>query len=96
VGFENHSGQTFLEPDQPELGRVTKGYGNNAKSRREGAVSGNAIGTYMHGPALPKNPRLADRLILAAVQRRYGVQGLEPLDDALEYAAAKVAMGRPQ
>jgi CobQ-like glutamine amidotransferase family enzyme len=96
VGFENHSGQTRLEPEQTVLGVVKKGFGNNEKSRREGAVSGNAIGTYMHGPVLPKNPALADHLILSALKRRYEVAELEPLDDHLELMAAKVAMSRPR
>jgi lipid II isoglutaminyl synthase (glutamine-hydrolysing) len=96
VGFENHSGQTELEDGQPALGKVTKGFGNNEKSRYEGAISSNVIGTYMHGPILPKNPRLADHLILAALKRRWGVTELEPLDDGLEQVAARVAAGRPQ
>lgn len=95
VGFENHSGQTVLEPGQDALGQVTKGYGNNPESGLEGAVSGNVIGTYMHGPVLPKNPRLADHL-LGAVLKRRGVHELVPLDDGLEVKAAKVAAGRPQ
>ena len=96
VGFENHSGQTLLESGQEALGEVTKGFGNTPKGGMEGAVSGNAIGTYMHGPVLPKNPRLADHLILAALERRYGVKELEPLDDGRELAAAKVAASRSQ
>lgn len=96
VGFENHSGQTILEPGQEPLGRVVKGFGNNPKSKREGAVAQNAIGTYLHGPILPKNPVLADHLIAVAVRRRHGVKELEPLDDRLEMAAAKVAASRPQ
>jgi lipid II isoglutaminyl synthase (glutamine-hydrolysing) len=96
VGFENHSGQTILEPDQEPLGTVRKGFGNNPKSGREGAVSGNAIGTYLHGPVLPKNPALADHLLLAALRRRYNVTELEPLNDALAHQAARVAMERPQ
>jgi CobQ-like glutamine amidotransferase family enzyme len=96
VGFENHSGQTILESEQKPLGRVKKGHGNNPKSGREGAVSGNAIGTYMHGPVLPKNPRLADHLILAALRRRWKVREIEPLDDRRELEAARIAMARPQ
>jgi len=96
VGFENHSGQTLLDDGQESLGRVVKGYGNDPKSRREGAMSNFAVGTYMHGPVLPKNPRLADFLIAKAVERRYGAGELEPLDDTMEQAAAKVASGRPQ
>jgi len=96
VGFENHSGQTILEPGQEPLGKVRKGYGNNPKSRREGAMSSQAIGTYLHGPILPKNPALADHLILAALKRRYNVVELEPLNDNIEHLASKSAMERPQ
>lgn len=96
VGFENHSGQTTLEAGQEALGRVKKGYGNNERSRFEGAVSGNAVGTYLHGPVLPKNPVLADDLILQALKRRHGVTSLEPLGDMLERTAAKVASTRPR
>ncbi|HSX00757.1 MAG TPA: glutamine amidotransferase [Candidatus Saccharimonas sp.] len=96
VGFENHSGQTMLEPGQEPLGKIRKGYGNNPWSKREGAVANQAIGTYLHGPVLPKNPRLADHLLLEALRRRYSVDELETLDDAREHEAAKVAMGRPQ
>jgi CobQ-like glutamine amidotransferase family enzyme len=96
VGFENHSGQTILEPGQEPLGRVRKGYGNNPKSGREGAITNHAIGTYLHGPVLPKNPALADHLLLAALKRRYNITELEPLNDNLEHLAAKSAMRRPQ
>lgn len=96
VGFENHSGQTKLDKGQSPLGRTIRGYGNDPKGRQEGAVSGAAIGTYLHGPVLPKNPALADHLILAALKHRYSVQSLEPLDDDLEQAAAKTAATRPR
>jgi lipid II isoglutaminyl synthase (glutamine-hydrolysing) len=96
VGFENHSGQTVLERGQDALGKVVKGFGNDPESRREGAVMRNAIGTYMHGPLLPKNPALADHLIRAALERRHGSVELEPLDDRLSAEAAEAAMGRPQ
>jgi lipid II isoglutaminyl synthase (glutamine-hydrolysing) len=96
VGFENHSGQTILDEGQEALGRVLKGHGNDLKSGREGAVAKAAVGTYMHGPVLPKNPRLADYLLLEALKRRHGVTELEPMDDVIEQEAAKVAMGRPQ
>lgn len=95
VGFENHSGATYLGEGQPALGRVTKGYGNDPKSGFEGAVLGAVIGTYLHGPVLPKNPALADHLLLTALKRR-GITELAPLDDSLELAAARVAAGRPQ
>lgn len=96
VGFENHSGETILEPEQAPLGRVVKGYGNSTKGRREGAVTHNAIGTYLHGPILPKNPALADHLILTALRRRFGDVELAALDNSRELAAAKTAISRPQ
>lgn len=96
VGFENHSGQTLLEPGQEPLGRVHKGFGNDSKSRREGAMAQNVIGTYLHGPVLPKNPALADHLLLTALRRRHDITELVPLDDRLELAAAKAAAGRPR
>ena len=96
VGFENHSGQTILEPGQTPLGRVTKGYGNDAGSRHEGAVINNAIGTYLHGPILPKNPALADHLLLTALKRRHGITELTLLDDRREQAAAHTAIARPR
>ncbi len=96
VGFENHSGRTFLAEGQQPLGRVHKGHGNNERTFDEGAVTGNAFGSYLHGSLLPKNPRLADELILRAVRRRYGPDvELEPLDDALEMRAAREAARRP-
>jgi CobQ-like glutamine amidotransferase family enzyme len=96
VGFENHSGRTLLENGQQPLGTVIQGFGNDGHSGREGAISGNSYGTYLHGPLLPKNPALADALILAALQRRYGVEELAPLDDQLEQRAAADAATRPQ
>ncbi len=96
VGFENHSGQTYLDTGQPVLGVVAKGYGNNSRDKHEGAIFNNAFGTYLHGPILPKNPRFADELIRRALMRRYGRVDLAPLDDSLEEKAAKVAKTRPQ
>jgi hypothetical protein len=96
VGFENHSGRTILEDGQEALGTVRQGFGNNGGTGDEGAVVGNTIGTYLHGPALPKNPGLADHLLLCALRRRYGVEELEPLDDELAVRAATVAAARPQ
>jgi CobQ-like glutamine amidotransferase family enzyme len=94
VGFENHSGRTTLDPGQEPLGSVTNGYGNTPEGLLEGARTGNALGTYMHGPVLPKNPLLADHLIRAALRRRYGETELAPLDDAREGRAADVAVRR--
>ncbi len=72
VGFENHSGKTYLGEKAAPLGRVLFGYGNNAEDGLEGAAYRNAFGTYLHGSLLPKNPWLADLLIRRAVERRYG------------------------
>ena len=83
AGFENHGGRTYLGPDERPLGRVLKGYGNNGKDGHEGVRRDNVIGTYLHGPLLPKNVWLADRLIELALEIE-----LEPLaDDRLEQAA---------
>jgi CobQ-like glutamine amidotransferase family enzyme len=71
VGFENHGGQTYLGTAQP-LGRVLKGFGNNAQDGTEGAIYRNAFGTYLHGSLLPKNPHFADHLIELALKRSYG------------------------
>ena len=97
VGFENHSGKTFLEPGQKALGRVIKGAGNNGESGDEGAVAINAFGTYLHGPILPKNPRFADELIMRALQRKYRyTEGLSELDDREEEKATKIALELPR
>ena len=82
AGFENHGGRTYLEDGERPLGRVLKGFGNNGADGTEGVRRGNVIGTYLHGPLLPKNVWLADWLIEAAL----GVE-LTPLDDELEEAA---------
>lgn len=96
VGFENHSGRTLLEEGQEPLGRVIQGYGNDGRSGQEGAVVGNAYGTYLHGPILPKNPVFADALIHAALKNKFGVDALESLNDNLEELAVKDAVSRPQ
>jgi lipid II isoglutaminyl synthase (glutamine-hydrolysing) len=83
AGFENHGGRTYLGEGTQPLGRVLKGFGNNGKDQLEGVHEGNVIGTYLHGPLLPKNVWLADRLIELAL----GID-VEPLpDDSLEDAA---------
>lgn len=94
VGFENHSGRTFLGPTARPLGRVVVGWGNNGQDKTEGCRYRNAIGCYLHGPLLPKNPQLADFLIEAALQRRYGAVTLPPLDDTLEQLAHASAVHR--
>jgi hypothetical protein len=91
VGFENHAGRTTLGPGLAPLGRVLAGNGNDGVSGYEGARSGRVLGTYVHGPLLPKNPWLADWLIAQALERRYGTVELAPLDDALELRAHETA-----
>ncbi|HXR31019.1 MAG TPA: glutamine amidotransferase, partial [Solirubrobacterales bacterium] len=97
AGFENHGGRTHLGSGCSPLGRVIKGFGNNGEDGFEGVRQGNLIGTYLHGPLLPKNAWLADHLIALALERRYGKRlQLEPLDDALERTAhesARLAAG---
>jgi CobQ-like glutamine amidotransferase family enzyme len=91
AGFENHGGRTYLGEGEQPLGRVLKGHGNNGRDGTEGVRRGNVIGTYLHGPLLPKNVWLADRLIELALDIE-----LAPLDDRLEEAAhgsAKRAAG---
>jgi hypothetical protein len=99
AGFENHGGRTYLGPDEQPLGHVVSGFGNNGKDGAEGVRRGRLIGTYLHGPLLPKNAWLADVLIGWALERRTGSPPeLEPLDDRLEQAAhdcaARAALGR--
>jgi len=92
AGFENHGGRTHLGAGEQPLGRVVEGFGNNGSDGFEGVHRDNIIGTYLHGPLLPKNATLADRLIELALERRYGsAPELEPLDDALESAAHESA-----
>ena len=86
VGFENHSGKTYLGPGLTPLGRVLKGAGNNGEDGAEGVLAGNVFGTYLHGSLLPKNPHFADLLIERALQRQGGGR-LESLDDAAEMEA---------
>lgn len=91
VGFENHGGRTYH--DHQALGKVLVGYGNNGKDQEEGMVYKNCIGTYLHGPLLPKNPHLADHLILKALERKYGLKELSSLEDRQEYAAHEKVLG---
>jgi lipid II isoglutaminyl synthase (glutamine-hydrolysing) len=88
AGFENHGGRTYLGTAAEPLGRVLQGHGNNGGDNLEGVRRDNLIGTYLHGPLLPKNAWLADHLIATALERRYGTRPkLEPLDDSFEQAA---------
>jgi len=100
VGFENHSGMTFLGDGVRPLGTVLAGHGNNGQDGTEGARYRNVFGTYSHGSLLPKNPALADRLLLLALRNRYGEDvELPPLDDAFEdranaYMRARLEAGK--
>ena len=95
VGYENHAGRTTLGGGATALGRVIYGHGNNGRDNTEGAVAGRCVGTYLHGPLLPKNPWLADLLAGWALEHRYGRSfDLEPLDDTPAQAAAAAAAGR--
>ena len=87
VGFENHGGRTYLGKKAKPLAYVLNGNGNNGEDKTEGAVYKNSIGTYMHGAILPKNPHLADFLILNALKKKYQVNKLLELDDTEEMRA---------
>ena len=86
VGFENHGGRTFINGNKP-FGKVLYGSGNDGQSGYEGVVYKNVIGTYLHGPLLPKNPQVCDWLIARALERKYGAADLAPLDDSQEKEA---------
>ena len=94
VGFENHGGRTYIKDNKP-LGKVLYGAGNDGKSGYEGVVYKNVIGTYLHGPLLPKNPQLADWLISHALEQKYGKKiELAPLDDSQEKEAIEYVYHR--
>jgi lipid II isoglutaminyl synthase (glutamine-hydrolysing) len=96
AGFENHAGRTILDADAQPLGRVVAGFGNDGESGFEGCRVGRAIGTYLHGPLLPRNPWLADWLLAEALAHGTGGEApeLEPLEDELEGEAHAVSAGR--
>lgn len=96
VGYENHSGLTYLDDATMAFGRVMKGAGNNGQDGSEGCVVNNVFGTYSHGPVLSKNPHFADELIRRALKRKYGDVELIKLDDRLEHKAAELAKKRPR
>lgn len=88
VGFENHSGKTYLRGDVRPMGKVLEGFGNNGEDGAEGARYKNVFASYAHGCLLPKNPALADLILKVALERKYGHEvTLEPLEDKLEKAA---------
>jgi lipid II isoglutaminyl synthase (glutamine-hydrolysing) len=94
VGFENHSGLTHLGGGQQPMGRVKVGRGNNGADGTEGAIYKIAIGCYLHGSLLPKNPAVTDWLIASAMQRREPGFILAPLPDEIEDAARVTAIER--
>jgi CobQ-like glutamine amidotransferase family enzyme len=96
AGFENHAGRTRLDEDAIPLGRVVAGFGNDGESGTEGCRVGRAVGTYLHGPLLPRNPWLADWLLGQALAHAAGGDppALEPLGDELEALAHEVSAGR--
>jgi len=96
AGFENHAGRTVLDPGAEPLGRVVAGFGNDGSTGLEGCILGRAIGTYLHGPLLPRNPWLADWILAQAAAHRSGGEPpeLAPLDDRLEAEAHAVSAER--
>jgi len=88
VGFENHGGRTYLGNKVKSLASVTKGFGNNGTDASEGSIYKNSLGSYLHGPILPKNPILADYLLTKSLEKKYQEEvTLQPLNDELEYEA---------
>lgn len=96
VGYENHSGQTFLGENSTPFALVIRGAGNNSKDGHEGAMYKNVIGTYLHGSLLPKNPAIADFLIKTAVKRKYKAFSHDLIDDMFADLARQVARERPR
>ncbi len=97
AGFENHAGRTRLDPGAQPLGRVVAGFGNDGESGWEGCRVGRAVGTYLHGPLLPRNPWLADWLLEQALAHRLDeAPALEPLTDDLEAEAHAVSARRAE
>lgn len=96
IGYENHSGQTYLGSNAVPLATVIKGAGNNSKDGHEGARYKNVIGTYLHGSILPKNPNLADFFIRTAVAQKYGEFSPHIIDDAFADLAREVAKNQPR
>ncbi len=96
AGFENHAGRTLLDPGAEALGRVIAGFGNDGRSGFEGCRTGTAIGTYLHGPLLPRNPWLADWLLERALEHAGAPDAtpLTPLPDELERSAHAVSVQR--
>ena len=93
VGFENHGGRTYIGDNEP-FGKVLYGNGNNGEDKSEVVLYKNVVGTYLHGPLLPKNPHICDYLIANALERKYGKAELAPLDDSQEIEANRYIYDR--
>lgn len=93
VGFENHGGRTYIGDNKP-FGYVLHGSGNNGEDNTEGILYKNVVGTYLHGPLLPKNPNVCDYLLANALERKYGTRELSPLDDTQETEANQYIYNR--
>ena len=96
IGYENHSGQTFIDNDMRPFGTLLKGAGNNGQDETEGCMYRNVIGTYMHGSLLPKNPVVADFLIEEAAKKKFGDFSLSVIEDRFATQAREVALKRPR
>jgi CobQ-like glutamine amidotransferase family enzyme len=97
AGFENHAGRTLLDPGAEALGRVVAGFGNDGESGWEGCRVGRAVGTYLHGPLLPRNPWFADWVLAQALAHQLGEPPvLDPLPDELEQQAHAVSARRAE
>ena len=94
VGFENHSGKTFLGEGVKPLGTILAGYGNNGEDKTEGVRYNNVFGSYSHGPILPKNPEFADVILKTALKEKYSSFDFKDLDDTLELNANKYMVDR--
>ena len=94
VGFENHSGKTYLGSGVKPLGKILEGYGNNGEDKTEGVRYNNVFGTYSHGPVLPKNPQLTDFILKTALSQKYTSFDFEPLDDTFENNANEYMIKR--
>jgi len=95
VGFENHSGLTYLKEGTQPIAKITVGNGNNGSDKTEGARKRNVFGTYLHGSLLPKNPHFADYLIELALEKKYGEKiMLKKLDDSIEISTHNSLIGK--
>lgn len=94
VGFENHSGKTYLGDGIKPLGKILAGYGNNGEDKTEGVRYNNVFGTYSHGPVLPKNPQLADHILKTALESKYPSFEFPDLNDVMELNANRYMVER--